>query len=155
MKSEARIQIRSGADILLARAEGRQLALQAGFNGSDLTVIATAISEVARNIVQYARKGEIVLGIVKKGSKLGLRVEARDDGPGIPNIELAMQDGYSTGRGLGLGLPGTRRLMDEFQIDSKASGSDSSVGRPELQVLRAICAGIVKEIEPVVRRGSS
>jgi len=129
VKSEARIQIRSGADIVLARAEGRQLALQAGFNGSDLTVISTAISEVARNIVEYARKGEIVLGIVNRGSKLGLRLEARDDGPGIPNIELAMQDGYSTGRGLGLGLPGTRRLMDEFQIDSKVGKGTTVVAQ--------------------------
>lgn len=119
MKSEARVPIRSGADIVTARLEGRQLASQAGFNGSDLTVIATAISEVARNIVEYARKGEITLCIIQEGNKRGLRVEARDAGPGIPNIGLAMQDGYSTGRGLGLGLPGTRRLMDDFTIHSK------------------------------------
>ena len=118
MKDEVRVPVSSGADIVTARLEGRQLAAKAGFNGSDLTVIATAISEVARNIVEYARKGEIILDIVQDGNKTGLRVEARDDGPGIPNIELAMQDGYSTGRGLGLGLPGTRRLMDEFQIKS-------------------------------------
>jgi len=120
VKSEACIPISSGADIVTARLEGRQLAAQAGFNGSDLTVIATAISEVARNIVEYARKGEIFLRIVHDGTKRGLQVEARDQGPGIPNIELAMQDGYSTGRGLGLGLPGTRRLMDEFHVQSKA-----------------------------------
>jgi serine/threonine-protein kinase RsbT len=119
VKSDARIAISSGTDIVAARLAGRQLAAQAGFNGSDLTVIATAISEVARNIVEYARKGEIILDIVQQGNRRGLRVEARDEGPGIPNIELAMQDGYSTGRGLGLGLPGTRRLMDEFVIDSK------------------------------------
>jgi len=119
VKSEARVPIRSGADIVTARLEGRQLASQAGFNGSDLTVIATAISEVARNIVEYARKGEITLCIIQEGNKRGLRVEARDAGPGIPNIGLAMQDGYSTGRGLGLGLPGTRRLMDDFTIHSK------------------------------------
>jgi serine/threonine-protein kinase RsbT len=118
VKDEVRVPVSSGADIVTARLEGRQLAAKAGFNGSDLTVIATAISEVARNIVEYARKGEIILDIVQDGIKTGLRVEARDDGPGIPNIELAMQDGYSTGRGLGLGLPGTRRLMDEFQIRS-------------------------------------
>ena len=119
VKSEVRVPINSGADILTARLEGRQLASEAGFNNSDLTVIATAISEVARNIVQYARTGEIILGVVQDGNKRGLRVEARDDGPGIPNIELAMQDGYSTGGGLGLGLPGTRRLMDELQVNSK------------------------------------
>jgi serine/threonine-protein kinase RsbT len=121
LKDEVRVPVGSGVDIVTARLEGRQLAAKAGFNGSDLTVIATAISEVARNIVEYARKGEIILRIVQDGTKKGLCVEARDDGPGIPNIELAMQDGYSTGRGLGLGLPGIRRLMDEFQIKSKVS----------------------------------
>ena len=120
MKDEVRIVVSSGADIVTARLEGRQLAARAGFNGSDLTVIATAISEVARNIVEYARTGEIILRIVQEANKKGLSVEARDEGPGIVNIDLAMQDGYSTGRGLGLGLPGTRRLMDEFQITSKA-----------------------------------
>ena len=119
MKNEARVTIASGADIVTARLEGRQLAAEAGFNGSDLTVIATAISEVARNIVEYARNGEILLSIVHDGNKRGLRVVARDDGPGIPNIDQAMQDGFSTGRGLGLGLPGTRRLMDEFVIKSR------------------------------------
>jgi len=119
VKNEVRIAVSSGADIVTARLEGRQLAAKAGFNGSDLTVIATAISEVARNIVEYARTGEIILRIVQEGNKKGLCVEARDEGPGIVNIDLAMQDGYSTGRGLGLGLPGTRRLMDEFQIKSK------------------------------------
>jgi serine/threonine-protein kinase RsbT len=119
MINEARVPINSGADIVTARLEGRQLAAVAGFNGSDLTVIATAISEVARNIVEYARKGEIILSVVQDGNKKGLRVEARDDGPGIANLDLALQDGYSTGRGLGLGLPGTRRLMDDFQIESK------------------------------------
>jgi serine/threonine-protein kinase RsbT len=119
VKDEVRIVVSSGADIVTARLEGRQLAAQAGFNGSDLTVIATAISEVARNIVEYARTGEITLRIVQEANKKGLSVEARDEGPGIVNIDLAMQDGYSTGRGLGLGLPGTRRLMDDFQITSK------------------------------------
>lgn len=119
MKDEVRIAVSSGADIVTARLEGRQLAAKAGFNGSDLTVIATAISELARNIVEYARHGEIVLGIVVDGNQKGISVEARDRGPGIHNIELALQDGYSTGRGLGLGLPGTRRLMDEFSVQSK------------------------------------
>ena len=119
MKNEVRIAISSGADIVTARLEGRQLAAGAGFNGSDLTVIATAISEVARNIVEYARQGELILSVVHEGNRRGLRVVARDDGPGIVNIDQAMQDGFSTGRGLGLGLPGTRRLMDDFVIKSK------------------------------------
>jgi len=119
VKSEVHISINSGADIVTARQEGRRLAAEGGFSGSDLTIIATAISELARNIVEYARDGEIILALVGDGDRKGFRVEARDGGPGIANIELAMQDGYSTGRGLGLGLPGTRRLMDEFRISSK------------------------------------
>ena len=119
MKSEVHITIDSGADIVTARQEGRRLAAEAGFSGTDLTIIATAISELARNIVAYAHDGEIILALVGDVDRKGFRVVARDGGPGIANIELAMQDGYSTGRGLGLGLPGTRRLMDEFRISSK------------------------------------
>jgi|SRR5215469_5860561 len=115
-----RIAISSGADIVAARLEGRELAAQAGFSSIDLTVIATAISELARNIVEYARTGEMILSVIQEGNRKGFRVEARDEGPGIPDVELAMQDGYSTGGGLGLGLPGTRRLMDEFLINSGA-----------------------------------
>lgn len=119
MKSDVHITIDSGADIVTARQEGRRLAAEAGFSGTDLTIIATAISELARNIVEYAHDGEIILALVGDRDRKGFRVVARDGGPGIANIELAMQDGYSTGRGLGLGLPGTRRLMDEFRISSK------------------------------------
>jgi len=118
-----RIAISSGADIVAARLEGRELAEQAGFSSTDLTVIATAISELARNIVEYARTGEMILSVIQEGNRKGFRVEARDEGPGIPDVELAMQDGYSTGGGLGLGLPGTRRLMDEFLINSGAGKS--------------------------------
>jgi len=118
-----RIAISSGADIVAARLEGRELAAQAGFSSIDLTVIATAISELARNIVEYARTGEMILSVIQEGNRKGFRVEARDEGPGIPDVELAMQDGYSTGGGLGLGLPGTRRLMDEFLINSGAGKS--------------------------------
>ncbi len=95
------------------------MALQAGFEGSDLTVISTAISEVARNIVEHAVSGEIIITVAYNPTKTGLSVIARDEGPGIADISLAMQDGYSTGKGLGLGLPGTRRLMDEFTITSQ------------------------------------
>ncbi|OFV94263.1 MAG: serine/threonine protein kinase [Gammaproteobacteria bacterium RIFCSPLOWO2_02_FULL_56_15] len=119
LKAEIHIPINSDADIVTARQQGRELAQQAGFNGSDLTVISTAISEVARNIVEHARSGEIVLSVANGPGRSGLVVVARDHGPGILDISLAMQDGYSTGKGLGLGLPGTRRLMDEFEITSK------------------------------------
>ncbi len=119
MESETIVPIASDADIVTARQKGRALAERVGFVGTDLAVIATAISEVARNIVEYARVGEISLSVVHQGSRLGIAVLARDQGPGIPSIELAMQDGYSTLKGLGMGLPGARRLMDDFAIDSQ------------------------------------
>lgn len=119
MTDEIHIPIRSESDIVLARQNGRSIAVEAGFSGSDLTVIATAISEVARNIVTYAKKGEIQISPVSDMGKTGLLIIASDEGPGIADISLALQDGYSTSRSLGLGLPGVRRLMDEFSIDSE------------------------------------
>jgi serine/threonine-protein kinase RsbT len=119
MTDEMHIPIRSESDIVLARQNGRSIAVAAGFSGSDLTVIATAISEVARNIVTYAKKGEIQISPVSDMGKTGLLIIASDEGPGIADISLALQDGYSTSRSLGLGLPGVRRLMDEFSIDSE------------------------------------
>lgn len=116
---EAHVPISADVDIVAARRRGRELAGKLAFSGSDLTLIATAISEVARNIVSYAGKGEIVLSITRQGNKSGIVVVARDEGPGIPDIAQAMQDGFSTGKGLGLGLPGARRLMDEFDIVSE------------------------------------
>jgi serine/threonine-protein kinase RsbT len=95
------------------------MAAEAGFSGSELTVIATAISEVARNIVNYAQSGEILLQRLQRGMQTGLLIVASDHGPGIPNLALALQDGYSTSNGLGLGLPGAKRLMDEFEIVSE------------------------------------
>lgn len=118
MVGETRVPIRSDADIVMARRRGRALAAQVGFTGNDLTLIATAISEVARNIVSYAKCGDIALSLVQQGGKRGIVIIARDEGPGIPDIALAVQDGYSTGKSLGLGLPGARRLMDEFDIVS-------------------------------------
>jgi serine/threonine-protein kinase RsbT len=114
-----RIPIDRDGDIVAARQKGREMALQAGFSGSDLALIATAISEIARNIVNYARRGEMLMSQVQQGAKRGLLVVARDEGPGIADIEQAMRDGFSTGKSLGLGLPGARRLMDEFEIHSE------------------------------------
>jgi serine/threonine-protein kinase RsbT len=119
MPVEERIPITSENDIVTARRRGRELAAEGGFGGSDLTVIATAISELARNIVVYAQTGEVTIGIVQNGARTGLMVVARDDGPGIDDVSLVMQDGFSSGRSLGLGLPGARRLMDEFDIVSQ------------------------------------
>ena len=115
----ARILIDRDGDVVTARQKGREMALLAGFSGSDLTIIATAISEIARNIVVYARRGEMLMSQVQQGAKRGLLVVARDEGPGIADIEQAMRDGFSTGKSLGLGLPGARRLMDEFEIVSE------------------------------------
>jgi serine/threonine-protein kinase RsbT len=116
---ETRVAIDHDVDIVAARRKARELATRLGFSGSDLTIIATAISEVARNIVEYAKRGEIVLSAVQRGTQRGVLVVAHDQGPGIPDIPLAMRDGFSTGKSLGLGLPGAKRLMDEFEIASE------------------------------------
>jgi serine/threonine-protein kinase RsbT len=119
MPDEETIAIASENDIVDARRRGRELATQGGFSGSDLTIIATAISELARNIVAYAHAGEMTLRVVRRGDRSGLVVVARDEGPGIHDVSLVMKDGFSTGRSLGLGLPGAKRLMDEFEIVSE------------------------------------
>jgi len=113
------VAINSDQDIVAARQRGRALAAELGFSATDATLIATAISELARNIVSYARKGEVTLRAVRGSSRQGILVIASDDGPGIADIPQALRDGFSTSGSLGLGLPGVRRLMDEFQIDSR------------------------------------
>lgn len=115
---EVRVRIQSSADIVTARQEGRSMAATLGFSNTTLTIIATAISEVARNIVEYAKEGEIAIAPVGNGTVKGLRIVARDQGPGIVDLETAMRDGYSTSKSLGMGLPGAKRLMDEFEITS-------------------------------------
>ena len=117
--SEKRIAIEREVDIIAARQAGRQLAVQLGFSSTDQTLIATAISEVARNILIYAQRGEIWLAQIHDGARSGIEVIAADDGPGIENLELALRDGYSTKNSLGLGLPGARRLMDDFDLASE------------------------------------
>ena len=119
MSGEVRVSIEREADIVLARQAGRQLAASLGFSTTDQTLIATAISEVARNIVVYAQHGEIVLTQTTDAGRVGIQVIATDQGPGIDNKDLAMRDGYSTKNSLGLGLPGARRLMDDFALDSE------------------------------------
>lgn len=105
-------------DIVAARKAGHQLALDLGFSLTDVTMIATAISEVARNITSYAGRGQVSVGVGDREGRKALVVRAADDGPGIADIERALEDGYSTGRGLGLGLPGARRLMDRLIVKS-------------------------------------
>jgi serine/threonine-protein kinase RsbT len=115
---EVRLSIAADVDVVQARQRGRELASEAGFSNGDQTVIAAAISEIARNIVNYAKRGEITLRLVANGDRHGVVVVAEDHGPGIVDVAQAMQDGYTTSGGLGLGLPGARRLMDEFEIHS-------------------------------------
>jgi serine/threonine-protein kinase RsbT len=103
---------------VIARQRGRELAAAAGFSSADQTLLATAISEVARNIVNYANHGEILLSSPEETGRRGLVIVARDEGPGIRDVELAMRDGFSTANSLGVGLPGARRLVDEFEIVS-------------------------------------
>jgi serine/threonine-protein kinase RsbT len=117
--AETSISIASDLDIIRARQAGRTEASKLGFSSTDLTLIATAISELARNIVMYAKQGEIIVRLVRSPEKQGMIVIARDRGPGIPDVRQTLQDGYSTSRSLGLGLPGVRRLMDEFEIESQ------------------------------------
>ena len=119
MAGEIAIPVASDADMVPARAEGRRLAEQLGFSRTDATLIATAISEVGRNILVHAGSGEIVLTPVLENERHGLEVVARDEGPGISDIDAALRDGYASRGGLGLGLPGAKRLMDEFEIASR------------------------------------
>jgi len=115
---DARVDVARDTDIVLARQLGRRLALDLGFSAGDATLVATAISELARNILMYAGAGEVWLKGLRQGERYGILVEARDRGPGIPDVQQALRDGYSTSNRLGLGLPGVRRLMDEFSIES-------------------------------------
>ena len=112
-----RIAIESDADVVVARQRARALAVELGMASTDQTLLATAISEIARNITTYAERGEVLLELVRDpGGRRGVKVIARDRGPGIADLERALTDGYTTGGGLGLGLPGARRLVDEFDI---------------------------------------
>ena len=116
---EIHVAINSDQDIILARQKGRALAAELGFGASDATLIATAISELSRNIVSYARQGRITLKALNGLSRRGLSIVASDCGPGIADVSQALRDGFSTSGSLGMGLPGVRRLMDEFEINSQ------------------------------------
>ncbi len=117
-REESRIPIQTDGDVVAARQRGREMSVRIGFSPSESTFLATAISELARNILNFAGHGDLLLRTVEEGEHQGILVEAQDEGPGIPDIAKALQDGYSTSGSLGLGLPGIRRLMDEFEIRS-------------------------------------
>ncbi len=116
---EIRVRLDSLEDIVTARQQARHCAARLGFSKTNLTLIATAISEIARNAVQYGADGEVVVTPITNGTRKGVKIVVSDQGPGIADILSVMQDGYSTSNRLGIGLPGTRRLMDEFEIESE------------------------------------
>lgn len=118
-EDEARVRVAVDADVVTARQRGREIAARAGFSATELTVIATAISEIARNIVKFTERGEILIRMVDEPGRRGVTVVARDAGPGIVDLPRALRDGVSSYQGLGLGLPGARRLMDEFDVVSE------------------------------------
>ena len=119
MGDEIRVPIAHDRDLVAARAEGRALAGRLGFSRTDATLIATAISEIGRNILVHAGTGEVSIAETAADHLVGIEVVARDRGPGIPDVERALSEGYATGNGLGLGLPGAKRLMDEFSIETE------------------------------------
>jgi len=121
------IAIESDSDVVTARQRARALAVELDMPSTDQTLLATAISEIARNITTYAKRGEVLIDLVRDANgRRGVRVVARDQGPGIVDLDRALTDGYTTGGGLGLGLPGARRLVDEFDIQT-APGKGTTV----------------------------
>jgi len=126
--NENRIEIKVEADIVAARRAGREMARQLGFGSADQTRLATAISELARNVIQYAGEGVCLVTDESDQNASKIRVVVEDHGPGIPDIEQAMTDGFSTGGGLGAGLPGARRLVHEFEIESQPGHTRVTIG---------------------------
>jgi Anti-sigma regulatory factor (Ser/Thr protein kinase) len=120
MANNITIEISVEGDIVTARQKGRTMAKDLGFSVVDQCRIATGISEVARNIFLYANTGIVSIHSIMDRNRQGIEIIAKDDGPGISDTKLAMLDGYSTSNGLGMGLPGTQRLMDEFALTSKS-----------------------------------
>lgn len=118
--------IRTSEDIVLVRHIVREWAISIGLNLVDQTKIITAASELARNVIDYGNGGQMILQIISDGIRKGLKLIFEDKGPGIPNVELALKDGYTTGRGMGLGLGGAKRLSNEFEINT-SPGEGTSV----------------------------
>ena len=118
IEAERAIAINAEQDVIQARQEGRSLAQKLGFSPVDQARITTAISELARNIVVYGVRGVVTIRALEDGGRKGIEVRFDDEGPGIQNVDQAMTQGYTTGKGLGAGLPGSQRLMDEFTIES-------------------------------------
>lgn len=125
IKNETALQIPilSDQDIIIARTQARVLLNDLQFSGSRIAFIITSISELARNIVRYAETGTIYMHEISGPNGVGVEIIAEDSGPGIENIDNALRDGFSTSNSLGLGLPGVKRLMDSFEIESTAKGT--------------------------------
>ena len=113
------LEIRSSSDVVRVRQVVRSWAAELGFSLVDQTKLVTGASELGRNTLEHGRGGRMRLEMLNDGNRRGLRMTFEDEGPGIPDMQLALSDGYSTGAGLGLGLGGTRRLMSEFRIQSE------------------------------------
>ena len=125
---EEMLDVRSDEDVVRVRQITRQWAVGLGFSLVDQTRIITAASELARNTLQHGGGGSVAIEIVENGTRRGLRLTFKDQGPGIPDLELAMKDGYTTSGGLGLGLSGSKRLVNEFKILSKVGkGTEVSI----------------------------
>jgi len=122
VEKQAVFQLRSGIDVVVARKGVRDWAVEIGFSTLDMTKVVTAASELARNAVVHGGGGTMCLEVVKQAARRGLRMTFEDRGPGIHDIDLAMRDGYTSGDGMGIGLPGARRLVNEFDVSSTPSG---------------------------------
>ena len=117
------VSLRGEADILLSRSEGRRLAREAGFGLAEQTRLATAISEITRNVIQHAGTGKCTIEDTSDDDMQKIRVVVEDTGAGIPDVDLALTDGFSTGNGMGAGLPGARRLVSDFRLKTGATGT--------------------------------
>jgi len=125
-----RLAIRSSEDVVKVRQQTRVFAVAAGLSLVDQTKIITAASELARNTLDYGGGGEVCMDLIEDGVRRGVRLAFEDSGPGIPDIKMALKDGFTTGSGLGLGLGGARRLVNEFSIESEAGiGTKVTIAR--------------------------
>ena len=124
------VPVREELDVVLVRKRVRDLATELGFGVVDLTKLVTAASELARNALVHGKGGTARIEAVRAGARVGIRLSVEDQGPGIPDVELALKDGYTTGGGMGLGLGGARRLVNDFAIDSKpGNGTRVTIAR--------------------------
>ena len=125
---EVRVPIDAESDIIGARQAGRDMAKRLGFGLADQTRLATAISELARNVIRYAERGECIVHDESDAKMIRVKVEVVDEGPGISDVKKAVTDGFSTSKSLGMGLPGTKRLVHDFSIDSGSKGTKVAIG---------------------------